>query len=191
MESVLVAVVWIGLFIIGPPAVLMWMVRRRRRREREAREAAVVNSATDTATVEAAAAASAADAASGTSTAMPSAPTGQTEQTGQSAAADPANAAPPRLSYTFPYGVPLVSYTLLAIALAAVQRTWLAILLELFLIALAGAFTHEAFNRTSYEKVRANDPSMGLLSWRINWLVFFALPPAVLALFGVGKFLSR
>ena len=182
MESVLVAIIWIGLFIIGPPAALFWMVRRRRRREREAALAKA------SAAAEAAAfAASAANPASGTGSAAPSTPSGHTGQTGST---DPANAAPPRLSYTFPYGVPLVIYPLLAIALPTVQRTWLAILLELFLVALACAFTYEAFSRTSFEQVRANHPSMNLLSWRINWLVFFALPPAVLALFGVGKFLS-
>lgn len=189
MESVLVAIIWIGLFIIGPPAALVWMVRRRRRREREAREA-VASQATA-----ATAATAAANAALAASAAMPAgssaAPPVPTEPTGQSEPTAPASAAPPRLSYTFPYGVPLIIYPLLAIALPAVQRTWLAILLELLLIVLACAFTREAFSRASFEQVRANDPSMNLLSWRINWLVFFALPPAVLAVFGVGKFLYR
>lgn len=180
MESVLVAIIWIGLFIIGPPAALFWMVRRRRRREREAREAAVARET----------AASAASATAGTGNAALPVPTAPAEPTEPTAPAAPANAAPRRRGYSYPYGVPLVIYPLLAIALATVQRTWLAILLELLLLALSGVFTFEAFSRKSFEQVRTNDPSMNRLSWRINWLVFFALPPGLLALFGLGRFLS-
>ena len=60
----------------------------------------------------------------------------------------------------------------------------------MLLVLLAVAFTREAFSRTWFEKIRANDPSMNLAIWRINCLLFFAAPPAVLTLLGAARLLS-
>ena len=94
------------------------------------------------------------------------------------------------MGFSFPYGLPIVIYPLLAIALSAVERSlWGTVLVEGILIALACVFTRMAFDKKDFEKTRANDPTLNLLTWRINWLLFFALPPALLALYGVTKFL--
>ena len=41
--------------------------------------------------------------------------------------------------------------------------------------------------RADYEKTHVNDPTLNLATWRINWLLFFALPPALLAIYAAAK----
>ena len=172
METVLALIVWVGLFIIGPPALLFWLIRRRRRREREAR-----------------AALAAADSAA--PVAAPQIPvSGLVPTPDASVEADAASTstqtAPSGDYYRFPYGVPLVVYPILAIVMPAIQRTWLMVLFEGLLISLAVMFAREAFSRTSFEQSHACDPTLTRTTWRVNWLLFFAIPPAVLALFGAA-----
>jgi hypothetical protein len=163
METAITLIVWAGLVLIGPPALLFWLVRRRRRRERAAAEAAATAAlAPPPAAIEAA----------------PSDAPEEAQQTGN--------------GYSFPYGVPLVIYPILAVALPMVRHNvWLTALVELLLLALAVAFTRLAFDRAEFDKTRDNDPGMNLPTWRINWLLFFAAPPAVLALFGAVSLLKQ
>jgi hypothetical protein len=163
METALVVIVWVGLVLVGPPALLFWLIRRRKRREQALRDAAIAAAATPPPSLEPASNISIDAASSAT----------ESEQSGY------------RVS--FPYGVPMVVYPILAVGLSVVQRTWLVALMELLLVILAVAFTREAFSRASFDKIRASDPSMNLATWRINWLLFFAAPPAVLAVFGAAR----
>ncbi len=162
MESAMTLIVWAGLVLIGPPALLFWLVRRRRRRGRVAAEAAAAAAAAQ----------------------LPAAP--------ESAPSTTQHASEPTGNgYSFPYAVPLVLYPILAVALSAVQpNAWLTALVVVLLLGLAVAFTRLAFNRTDFDKTRSNDPSMTLATWRINWLLFFAAPPAALALFGAASLLK-
>ncbi len=68
-------------------------------------------------------------------------------------------------------------------------RHWLIALLLLLCAFRAAGFTREAFSSTSKDKIHGDDPSLNLLTWRINWLAFFALPPTLLALFGAARLL--
>lgn len=161
MAGTLTLIVWVGLVLIGPPVLLFWLIRRRRRRQRARRDAVAM------ADLPALVAAS-----SGTLDGSGS-PAG-TEQAGN--------------PYAFPYGMPIIVYPLLAIALARVRHSiWMVGLLDLLLVALAVAFTRLAFNRLDFEKARAIDLTMNLATWRINWLLFFATPPTLLALFGAAQ----
>ncbi len=160
MAGTLTLIVWVGLVLIGPPVLLFWLIRRRRRRAHAMRDQVAIAVLP---TLVAATPGTPDDSSS------PAA----TQQTGN--------------PYSFPYGMPIIVYPLLAIALAKVQHNiWMAALLDLLLVALAAAFTRLAFNRPDFEKARAIDPTMNLATWRINWLLFFATPPAVLALFGAA-----
>ena len=94
------------------------------------------------------------------------------------------------MGYSFPYGVPIVIYPLLAIALSAARHSIIGtVLVEALLLACAFIFTRQGLSRTDFEQTRANDPTMNLATWRINWLLFFALPPALLALYGAASLL--
>ena len=164
LESLLVAVVWIGVFLIGPPALLFWLVRRRRRRTRAAQPAADVASAS--AQVPAAA------------PAAPAAP----ETPATSSEPEPASD-----SYRFPYGLPLVIYPLLAIAQNAVRgNAWGSAVVMLVCAGFAIGFARLAFDSADFESARSNDPSLNLPTWRINWLLFFSAPAAVLAVLGAA-----
>ncbi len=170
METVLALIVWVGLFIIGPPALLFWLIRRRRRREREARAAQVAADATAPLAaphVPINGLVSTPDARAESGTASASTETGQSGD-----------------YYRFPYGVPMVIYPILMIVMPAIHRAWLMALFEGLLIFLAVAFAREAFSRTSFEQCHANDPTLTRTTWRVNWLLFFAIPPAVLAVLG-------
>ena len=172
METVLTLIVWVGLFIIGPPALLFWLIRRRRRREREAREAqAAADSAAPVAAPQVPHAGLSPTPDAGAEAGAPSTST----QTGQSGD-----------YFRFPYGVPMVFYPILVIVMPAIHRAWLMALFEGLLIFLAVTFAREAYSRTSFEQCHANDPTLTLTTWRVNWLLFFAIPPAVLALFGAA-----
>jgi hypothetical protein len=84
--------------------------------------------------------------------------------------------------YTFPLGFPFVLYGLLAVLAAnAKYGTWFAAAA----LACAAAFTWVAFSRKQFEAVRAKDPSMNIETWRINWLLFFALPGYAIGLYGL------
>ncbi len=84
--------------------------------------------------------------------------------------------------------MPLVAYPILAIALASVRKNvWMTAMLVLLLAALALAFARLAFNPPDFEKARIDDPTLNRATWRINWLLFFAAPPAVLTLFGAAQ----
>ena len=168
------AIVWVGLVLVGPPALLFWLVRRRRRRARAAAQ---------TASSVAAAAPAVAQVAG---SALPeSSPSNPQEANPQEAPQQAGN------GYSFPYGVPLLIYPLLAIALPAARHNiWFVALLLLLLVGLAAGFTHLALSRTEFDNTRRNDPSMTLATWRINWLLFFAAPPALLAVFGAAALLK-
>lgn len=166
MASALTSIVWVGLVLIGPPALLFWLIRRRKRREPAQKLQVVV----PVAPVEVTAASDA-----------PKAP-----DVGNVAAAT----GPAGNPYSFPMGMPLIIYPILAITLSAVHRNvWLTALLELLLVTLAVGFARLAFNSTDFEKTHADDPTMNLTTWRINWLLFFATPPAVIAVFGAAQLL--
>ena len=167
MISALTLIVWVGVVLAGPPALLFWLVRRRRQRARAAAQAAAAAATAPPKSTEEPA----------TENAPPTDPEAS-EQTGN--------------GYSFPYGVPLLVYPILAVALPMVRpNVWLTALVELLLLALAVAFTRLAFDRAEFDQTRSNDPTMNLPTWRINWLLFFAAPPAVLALFGAAALLKH
>ena len=169
MDSALTLIAWVGLVLAGPLALLFWLVRRRRQRERALREAA-----RDVAMAITVIAPAAPDRAALASAPERKSPTGEQAANG----------------YSFPYGVPLVLYPILAVILSAVHRnTWLTALVVLLLLGLAAVFTQLAFSRAEFDKTRRNDPTMKRATWRINWLAFFALPPALLAMFGAAQLL--
>lgn len=87
--------------------------------------------------------------------------------------------------FSFPYGVPLVLYPLLAVGIAQGSGKWWGAALTLAAALLAVVFAREGLSRRSFEKIQSKDSSLNRLTWRINWLLFFALPPAVLAVFGL------
>ena len=88
--------------------------------------------------------------------------------------------------FSFPYGVPLVGYPLLAWGIAAGAGHWWGVLLTLAALLLAGVFAWEGLSNKEYEAIHARDPTLNRLTWQVNWLLFFALPPLVLGLFGVA-----
>ena len=89
--------------------------------------------------------------------------------------------------FSFPYGVPLVAYPLLAIGIASGSGRWWGYVCIAICAIAAGMFTWEGVSRKEYETIRQKDPTLNLLTWRVNWLLFFALPPALLALYGILK----
>ncbi|MES2972883.1 MAG: hypothetical protein V4757_04710 [Pseudomonadota bacterium] len=91
--------------------------------------------------------------------------------------------------FSFPYGLPLVLYPVLALALPVGSGKWWGWVLILVCALLAFAFAREGLSKSSFGKVHEKDPSLNRLTWLVNWLLFFALPPAVLAGFGVVKML--
>jgi hypothetical protein len=159
VESALTLALWVGLVIIGPPALLFWMIRRRRRRERHERD--LRN-----------AVAGPAPAPASAITARPTAAE-PGEQTGY--------------RFSFPYGLPMLFYPVIAIVLGTTQRTSVIASLMLLCTLLALAFTWQAFSRAAYERIHQDDPSLNVPTWRINWMLFFALPAAVLAMFGAAR----
>ncbi|MBL8379925.1 MAG: hypothetical protein JNM79_18795 [Burkholderiales bacterium] len=161
MESALAFIVWLGVAVIGPPALLVWLVRRRRRRQRLALQAAA---------------------------------TARNEPLVTASAGPPANEPPTPDSsdgFRFPYGVPLVIYPLLVIGFGSVASRAAIAGITLIATVLAIAFGREAFSHASFEKIRSNDPTMNLATWRINWLLFFAIPPGVLAILGGVRLLMK
>ena len=168
MDTALIGIVWIALFVVGPPALLIWLVRRRRRREREAAAQAQLPPAESAIALDAKAPAQGA--------AMVAAPPeSATEQRGN--------------GYMFPYGVPLVVYPLLGVGIASVRAGWMAGALAIVAGLIALSFIRLAFDKEDFERACNNDPGLNLPTWRINWLLFFALPPALLALFGLARWL--
>ncbi len=182
METALVLIVWGGLVLVGPPALLVWLIRRRRRRERALREGVPPMAAqppvTDKATSTPPAAATHVNSLTGTPPA---------DTSGEDAPAEQQSEA----RYMFPLGVPIVLYPILAIALNAVQhRVAGTVLVEVLLLACVFFFTRYAFDRAAFDDARSTiDPTLNLTTWRVNWLLFFALPPALLAVYGAVMFL--
>ncbi|MES2633763.1 MAG: hypothetical protein V4669_12385 [Pseudomonadota bacterium] len=96
-------------------------------------------------------------------------------------------AEPVARGFSFPYSVPLVLYPVLAIGIAAGAAKWWG---WVFIIAAAAAaffFTHEALSSSQFEAIHAKDPTLNRLTWRINWLVLFALPAAALTTYALLK----
>jgi hypothetical protein len=87
--------------------------------------------------------------------------------------------------FSFPYGVPLAILPLLAVGIAS--SFWWSIVSTALAAMIAVLAAREGFSRAEYESVHVKDPSLNLLTWRINWLLFFALPAGVLAFFGVAR----
>ncbi|WP_082151618.1 hypothetical protein [Caenimonas sp. SL110] len=89
--------------------------------------------------------------------------------------------------FSFPYSVPLVLYPILAIGIAVGAARWWG---WVFIIAAASAavfFTREGLSSSQFEAIHAGDPTLNLLTWRINWLVLFALPAAALTAYALLK----
>lgn len=156
MQSDLSLLIWIAVVLVGPPVILVWLVRRRRQRERLARQPH--SFAHDP---------------------KPEAPAAE------SVANDPQTNAPSSGGYRFPYGLPLIAYPMLAIGFGSVASRAAIMGITLVSAILAIAFARAACSRASLDAVRRNDPTMSLATWRINWLLFFALPPGALAIAGV------
>jgi hypothetical protein len=89
--------------------------------------------------------------------------------------------------FSFPYGVPLVLYPVLALGVSAGAGKWWGVLLTVAAAALAAIFAWEGLSRKEFEAIHAKDPTLNRLTWRVNWLLFFALPPALVALFGIVR----
>ena len=87
--------------------------------------------------------------------------------------------------FSFPYGFPLVTYPLLAIGIA--NSFWWSVSCTVLALLCTATFTWEALSRQEYMKIYEKDPTLNRLTWVINWLLFFAIPPAVLSVFGVGR----
>ncbi|HSH88407.1 MAG TPA: hypothetical protein VK996_00395 [Ramlibacter sp.] len=80
-----------------------------------------------------------------------------------------------------------MAYPLLAIGIASGSGRWWGYVCIAICAIAAGMFTWEGVSRKEYETIRQKDPTLNLLTWRVNWLLFFALPPALLALYGILK----
>ncbi|MFN0161929.1 MAG: hypothetical protein ACKVQQ_11920 [Burkholderiales bacterium] len=156
MQSDLSLLIWIAVVLVGPPVLLVWLVRRRHQRERLARL-------------------------------PPSSPHDPKQEApaAESVANDLQTNAPSSGGYRFPYGLPLILYPMLAIGFGSVASRAAIMGITLVSAILAIAFARQAFSRASFDAVVHHDPTMSLLTWRINWLLFFALPPGALAIAGV------
>jgi hypothetical protein len=87
--------------------------------------------------------------------------------------------------YSFPLGTPILLCPLLAWGTGSGWGPlWTAVA-----AALAAVFTWEAFSQREFESICARDPSMNLATWRFNWLLFFVLPFAAVAGYGVLRLL--
>ena len=93
--------------------------------------------------------------------------------------------------FSFPYGVPIVVCPVLAIAITAGAGKWWGVLLTAVAALLAAIFTWEGLSGKEYESIHQKDPTLNRPTWRINWLLFFALPTALVALWGVAQILAR
>ena len=89
--------------------------------------------------------------------------------------------------FSFPYGIVLVVYPLLAVGIAMGAGKWWGVAFTCAAALLAFFAAREGLSQENFEKIHEQDPSLNRLTWRINWLLFFALPPAVLAFFGVAS----
>lgn len=158
MQSDLSLLIWIAVVLLGPPVLLVWLVRRRRQRERLARQPH-----------------------SSPHVLKPEVPAAE------SVANDPQTNAPSSGGYRFPYGLPLIAYPMLAIGFGSVASRAAIMGITLVSAILAVAFVRAAFSRASFEQVTRSDPTMTLATWRINWLLFFALPPGALAIAGIVR----
>jgi hypothetical protein len=93
--------------------------------------------------------------------------------------------------YRFPYGVPLVLYPLLAIGIASGSGKWWGMVLAVLTLMIGILAAREGLSRRSFEEEHAKHPTLNLLTWRVNWLAFFALPALFLALFPLARSLLR
>ncbi|MBI5277017.1 MAG: hypothetical protein HY854_11200 [Burkholderiales bacterium] len=83
--------------------------------------------------------------------------------------------------YSFPVGFPIVTYPILAMLVGS--KYGMVFIVIAFLLAVV--FTWEAFSRNEYETIRAKDPSMNVETWRMNWMLFFALPGYAVGAYGL------
>lgn len=83
--------------------------------------------------------------------------------------------------FSFPLGFPIVVYPVLALLVSSAR--WWAAWFAVISVLLAAGFTWEAMSRKAFEAIRAKDPTMNIETWRFNWLVFFALPGYMVALY--------
>ena len=164
MAETFTVLILVALVIIGPPALLIWLVRRRRRRERELREAVGATPLDPRP-------------GSALSTADPSGPLETSTDIAPVQGGE---------IYRFPYGVPLVIYPLYAVGMAGVRAPWMVAAMGAVAAIVALLFLRLALSDTDFTSARTYDPSLNLPTWRINWLLFFALPPALLALFALA-----
>jgi hypothetical protein len=93
--------------------------------------------------------------------------------------------------FSFPYGVALVFYPVLGIAIGAGAGKWWGWLLTAVAALLLALFTWEGLSRREYEKIRANDPGLTRYTWVVNWLFFFALPALLVLLYGLAANLAK
>jgi len=82
--------------------------------------------------------------------------------------------------FSFPFGIPLLLYPLLFIL--GSRAGWLgsAALAGLALCALLALW--QLLSEKAYAAIRAGDPTLNRLTWRLNWLLLFLMP--ALALLG-------
>jgi hypothetical protein len=93
--------------------------------------------------------------------------------------------------FSFPVGVPMVIYPVLAIGINAGAARWWGIFLTVVTLAIAVVFTWEAFSERELKAIQRKDASMNRPTWRFNWLMFFALPGYCVALWGVAAISAR
>lgn len=89
--------------------------------------------------------------------------------------------------YSFPFGVPIVVYPLLLVAIVRGAGSWWGPAVHGVYFVLLAAFLWIALSRAQFEKIRASDPSLTRATWLLNWLLFFVLLPlAAWLIFGLS-----
>jgi hypothetical protein len=87
---------------------------------------------------------------------------------------------PVRSRFSFPLGIPLVVFPVLAFfGAGSIGRPFGYVLNAAFFI-LVAVFARQAASSKEFNSVAQKDPSLNRLTWVLNWVLFFVLWPILL-----------
>jgi hypothetical protein len=81
--------------------------------------------------------------------------------------------------YSFPYGVPLIFYPVLFILSVKGAGKWWGFIFLFLIVVSTLYFFYVCVSKVQYEKIHRQYPDLNRLTWIMNYLLFFVLPPAI------------
>ena len=156
--TALVVIVWVGLVLVGPPALLFWLIRRRKRRERALRDSAIAAAAAPPLSLE---------------------PASNISIDAASSPAEPAKPEGPSACYPQTF----IIFLVLGIVGVNGKDSWWGIIPQLLALGILFAGARDSLSQESFEHVLKNYPTETREHYRVNSLFSLVVVPGLVWVF--------